>query len=155
MGLSQDEIIIAQHLLIEDEGMRQFPYLDCCSKLWKNCTCKKKGKLTIGIGRNLDDVGLSEGECLALNMNDIDKVTAQIERSFYWFARLNTPRRLVVFSMAFNLGIDGFKQFKKMIKCIESGDFLSASNEMLKSSWAEQVGTRSTRLALIMKTGQF
>lgn len=155
MALTADEIIIVQHLLIEDEGLKQFPYVDCCSKLWKKCTCKEKGKLTIGVGRNLDDVGLTEGECLALNMNDIEKTASQMQRNFYWFQKLNTPRRVVAFSMGFNLGIEGLSKFKQMIKCIESGDYASASKHMLDSLWAKQVGDRAKRLADIMKTGTF
>jgi lysozyme len=155
MALTADEMIIVQHLLIEDEDLRQFPYVDCCSKHWKKCACKTKGDLTIGVGRNLDKVGLSEGECLALNMNDIETTTAQMERSFYWFPKLNTPRRVVAFSMGFNMGVEGLKKFKQMIKCIESGDFVSASKHMMDSLWASQVGDRAKRLAEIMKTGTF
>lgn len=37
-----------QEQLIRDEGVRKFPYKDTV------------GKTTIGVGRNLDDVGLSQ-----------------------------------------------------------------------------------------------
>ncbi len=114
-----------------------------------------KGKLTIGIGRNLDDVGISENEAIGLMTNDITKATLSLERNFSWFKKLNTPRRIVVLSMAFNLGIVGLTQFKKMIKCIESGDFLSASKEMLNSAWALQVKDRALQLSEIMKKGAF
>jgi len=155
MGLSIEEKIIVEHLLIEDEGMRQFPYVDCCAKEWKKCVCKVKGKLTIGIGRNLDDIGLSESESIQLQRNDVNKMTSEVERSFYWFSKLNTPRRVVIISMAFNVGISGLKEFKKMIDCIESGDFGSAAKEMIGSQWSSQVKGRAIRLASIMKTGQF
>jgi hypothetical protein len=42
-----------------------------------------------------------------------------------------------------------------MIKCIESGDFLSASKQMIESKWANQVKGRAERLSLIMEKGQF
>jgi lysozyme len=155
MSLSNEEEIIVQHLLIEDEGLRQFPYLDCCGKSWRKCSCKDKGKLTIGIGRNLEDVGISESEALELQLNDVNQMTALVERSFPWFSKLNTPRRVVIVSMAFNLGLEGLKGFEKMIKCIASGDYPSASKEMINSTWSSQVNNRAMRLALIMKTGQF
>lgn len=157
--LSPEETIIIQHLLIDDEGMRPFPYFDCCGKFFRKCRCvqegKEQGKLTIGVGRNIEDVGISESEAILLEMNDVKKVTMQLERSFPWFSKINTPRRIVILSMCFNLGIDGLKEFKKMIKCIESGDFFSACKEMLNSKWSSDVKERSIRLAEIMKSGQF
>lgn len=153
--LSPEELIIIQHLLIDDEGMKQFPYLDCCGKAFRECKCEQQGKLTIGVGRNLEDIGLSENECIGLELNDVKRVTASLERAFPWFTKINTPRRVVIVSMAFNMGLDGLKQFQKMIKCLESGDFESAANQMLASKWAAQVKGRAVRLAGIMKSGQF
>lgn len=46
-----------QHQLIRHEGERLKPYMDCCGKSWRDCQCIDKGKLTIGVGRNLADVG--------------------------------------------------------------------------------------------------
>ena len=58
--------------LIRHEGLRLKPY---------RCTANK---LTIGVGRNLDDVGISEDEALILLENDIIKVQRQAE-NFPWF----------------------------------------------------------------------
>ena len=44
------------------EGLRLYPY---------NCS---EGKLTLGIGRNLDDRGITEEEALYLLNNDIEAV---------------------------------------------------------------------------------
>ena len=46
--------------LIRDEGLELKPYRDSV------------GKLTIGIGRNLDDKGISESEARMLLANDVD-----------------------------------------------------------------------------------
>ena len=153
--LSPEETTIVQHLLIDDEGMKLFPYFDCCGRPFRNCRCETQGKLTIGVGRNIEDIGLSENEAIGLELNDIKRVVAQIERVFPWFQKINTPRRVVICSMCFNLGLEGLSKFKKMIKCIESGDFMSAAKEMLNSKWSSDVKERANRLALIMKTGQF
>lgn len=155
MPLSNEETVIVQHLLIEDEGMKEFPYFDCCGKPFRQCKCPAQGKLTIGVGRNIEDIGISENEAIALEMNDIKRVNAVVERNFSWFTKLNTPRRVVIMSMVFNIGADGLKGFQKMIKSIESGDFDSASGHMLNSKWAAQVKGRAVRLAQIMKSGQF
>ncbi len=153
--LTADETQIAQHLLMDDEGIELFPYFDCCGKFFRKCSCAKQGKLTLGIGRNIEDIGISENEAIGLCLNDVKRVTVEIEKNFPWFKTLNTPRRIVIFSMCFNLGIQGFKGFKKAIKCIESGDFASAAKEMLTSQWASQVKERANRLARILETGQF
>ncbi len=154
--LTPEETIIVQNLLIDDEGMRQFPYLDCCGNYWRKCVCQEKGKLTIGVGRNLDDVGLSENESIGLELNDIQRVTVCLDRAFFpWFQKLTSARRVVLVAMAFNLGIEGLKKFKKMLICLESGDFASAAKEMTLSQWASQVKGRAIRLAVIMKTGHF
>lgn len=50
------------------EGLRLKPYKDTV------------GKLTIGIGRNLDDKGISRKEAFALLDNDIAEVVRQLEQ---------------------------------------------------------------------------
>ncbi len=155
MGLTPEETIIVQNLLIEDEDLAEFPYVDCCARHWKKCQCIEKGDLTIGVGRNLDKVGISENEAIGLELNDIKRHSADLERSFPWFMKLNSARRVVIVSMSFTMGLEGLKGFRKMLRCLESGDFGNAAKEMVASRWASQVHSRSTRLAAIMKTGQF
>lgn len=127
-------------MLKRDEGLRLKPY---------RCTA---GKLTIGYGRNLDDVGISEAEAETLLANDIAKVEREAER-FHWYAGLNDARKAVVLNMLFNLGASSFKGFVNTIKAISAGDYDDAANRMLASKWAEQVGARAARLAQIMRTG--
>lgn len=151
--LNKEEFVILERILIEDEGIKKFPYLDCCGLAWRKCVCQNKGKLTIGVGRNLDDVGISESEIFNLQENDVKKITLELESNFPWFKRLNSPRRVVIVSMAFNLGIQGLKNFKKMIEAIEVGDFEVAAIEMTHSHWYSQVKGRARRLAAIMMNG--
>lgn len=126
-------------LLTKHEGLRLKPYKDTV------------GKLTIGIGRNLDDLGISKEEALFLLENDIARVIAQCRQSFPWFDSLSPRRQAAIASMVFNLGLRGFMGFKKMITAIEQGDFDMAAIEMLDSKWSEQVGQRATELAHIIK----
>ena len=49
--------------------------------------------------------------------------------------------------MAFNLGVFGLTKFQNTLAFIEAGDYESASEEMLRSRWAEQVGARALDLA--------
>ncbi len=151
------ELELIKDALIVDEELRLFPYVDCCKKTWKKCQCldDNKGSLTIGVGRNLDSYGITESEAYILLDNNIQASIIQVERAYgTWFKKLNPPRKVVIVSMAFNMGIDGLGQFHRMIKCILSGDFSSAANQMLNSKWASQVGKRAVRLAKTMRTGE-
>ena len=127
--------------LILHEGLRLKPY---------RCTA---GKLTIGVGRNLDDKGISRDEAMILLRNDIAEVTAQLER-FDWFRALGPVRRKVLIDMAFNLGMGGLMGFQKMIEALERGDYERAADEMIYSRWYRQVGERGRRLERMMRTGE-
>jgi lysozyme len=127
--------------LVRDEGLRLKPY---------RCTA---GKLTIGVGRNLDDVGISREEAMHLLDNDIARVKADATHAFPWFGRLDQVRQDVVLNMIFNLGINRFSQFHQTIKCIEAFDYAGAADRMLQSLWAKQVGARAVRLANQMRNG--
>ena len=56
--------------------------------------------------------------------------------------------------MVFNLGMPKLKQFAKMLSAVELEDWSEASNQMLDSRWAEQVGNRAGRLAEMMESGE-
>lgn len=130
-------------LLMKHEGLRLKPY---------RCTA---GKLTIGVGRNLEDVGISAQEAQELLDNDIFKVQKQAAESFDWYFDLNKARRDVIVSMIFNLGLEGFRGFKKTIKHIVDKEYEAASEEMLNSKWAQQVGKRAYELSEMMRTGAY
>lgn len=143
--------IISQ--LRRDEGVRKFPYLDTVNKL------------TIGVGRNLTDVGLSDMEINFLLRNDVFKAQAALTAKFPWFAALDDARRGVLVNMAFNLGADGLAEFHLMLQAVQNSDWATAAKEMLNSLWAKQVGDqppkpgdiggRAWRLSQQMATGQW
>lgn len=141
--------------LIRHEGMRRKPYLDCCGRPWRECECKAKGKLTIGCGRNLDDVGLYDLEIMLLLSNDIDRVEKEASTLSWFGSALNAARQFAVLDMLFNLGMPRFLGFKMMIKALQAQDYARATHEMLDSKWAGQVGDRAQNLARMMLTGQY
>jgi lysozyme len=141
--------------LQRDEATRLFPYLDCCGKPWRQCTCAKKGKLTIGIGRNLDDNGIRSNEALVMEQNDVDAVDARLSQRLPWTNQLDAARRGVLLNMAFNMGIGGLLQFHNMLAAVQAGDWAKAAAEMKESTWAKQVGARADRLEQQMLTGQW
>ena len=130
-------------MLIRHEGLRLKPYRDTV------------GKLTIGVGRNLDDVGITREEALMLLNDDIAKVRREVNRTFAWFADLNPVRKYVVLNMVFNIGLPRFRQFKKTIAAIRTKDWEGAAREMLDSRWTRQVGRRARELATMMKSGKY
>ncbi|MFQ5545677.1 MAG: glycoside hydrolase family protein [Acidiferrobacterales bacterium] len=130
-------------MLIRHEGLRLKPYHDTV------------GKLTIGVGRNLDDVGITREEALMLLDNDIAKVKREVKRAFPWFAQLNPVRKNIVLNMVFNIGLPRFRQFKKTIAAIKAKDWEEAASQMLDSRWARQVGRRARELATMMKAGKY
>jgi lysozyme len=111
-------------------------------------------KTTIGVGRNLDDLGITEEEADYLLANDIDRVKVALSREIPWMADLNDVRQRVLLDMAFNLGVSGLMQFKKTLKAIQDKDFERAGRMMLDSKWATQVGKRADRLSVMMNIGK-
>lgn len=87
--------------------------------------------------------------------NDIATVRREAGRAFPWFSRLSPVRKDVVLNMTFNLGLPGFRRFKKTIDAIEAEDWEKAAREMLNSRWAKQVGKRAEELAAMMKRGKY
>ena len=133
------EILIKQ--IQKHEGLRLKPY---------RCSA---GKLSIGYGRNLDDVGISQSEACMLLSNDLHKCIKQCEE-LYCFDKLNDIRQNVLVNMCFNLGIVGLKRFVKFLRALELGDYETASIEMLDSLWSKQVKGRSKHLAKTMREGK-
>jgi len=129
---------IADQLILH-EGLRLKPY---------HCPA---GKLTIGIGRNLEDKGITEKEALMLLENDIQECLEDLKTIFNKFDMMPESAQSVLVDMRFNLGHEGFKKFKHMIKAVKQQDFYSAARQMKDSLWYHQVGERADRLTKMME----
>ena len=127
--------------LKRDEGVELKAYQDTVG-IW-----------TIGIGRNLQDVGVSMEEAEFLLASDIDVAVSELQRTFDWFEDLSDARQRVCINMCFNLGLTRLLGFKKFLAAMEAGDWKTAGVEMLDSKWARQVGVRSTRLRDLVVEG--
>ncbi|WP_444931567.1 glycoside hydrolase family protein [Microbulbifer sp. SSSA002] len=111
------------------------------------------GRLTIGVGRNLSDRGVSYDEALILLRNDIDFYFGEVSEKLDFFNSLSMKRKAVLVNMAFNLGVAGLMGFKNMLAAIAAGDYEQAAEEMLNSLWAKQVGNRAIELSKTMIAG--
>lgn len=129
--------------LKRDEGSRNFPYEDTV------------GKMTIGVGRNLTDVGLSDDEIDTLLRNDVQRAYDSLMRGFPWFASIDPVRQGALINMCFNLGFARLSGFHLFIDNLKDENWDSASVEMLDSLWAKQVGARALRLAEQIRTGRW
>jgi lysozyme len=112
------------------------------------------GRLTIGYGRNLDDVGITKEEAEYLLQNEIRSCIADLQKKIPdIYNNVNHVRQAVLVNMCYNLGITGLLKFKKTLASIQQGDYKLASEQMLQSLWAEQVGNRAKLLSELMKNG--
>ncbi len=127
--------------LRQDEGLRLKPY---------RCTA---GRLTIGVGRNLDDVGLTENEADYLLENDVGRAMADLDRALPWWRGLSEARQRALVNMCFNMGCSRLRGFKNMLGSLRAGDGIGAAREALASRWADQVGPRAVRIAEMIREG--
>lgn len=129
-------------LLRRHEGVKTKPYRD------------SKGILTIGVGRNLESIGLNIAEIDFLLENDMTKAERLATAAFPWFPRLSEDRQIVIGSLIFNMGLASVLEFRHTLVAIEKGDFDLATAELLNSKWRNDVGNkRAGELASMMKRG--
>jgi lysozyme len=128
--------------LTRDEGSRSKPYRDTV------------GKLTVGVGRNLDDVGLRDDEIAYLLSNDVSRVVEALDSALPWWKQLDDVRQRVLVNMAFNMGVKGLLGFRNTLAAVAAPDYKAAAAGMLASKWAKQVGARAVRLAYMMEHGK-
>jgi lysozyme len=158
--MSYDRVAMRAELRV-DEGEKLRAY---------RCTA---GKLTIGIGRNLDDVGIRPAETERLGITkttvirdgitraqsaalldaDLDEVERGLDRFMPWWRTLDPVRQRVIVNMAFNLGVPGLMKFRNTLAMVKRGDYAAAAVAMGQSKWAGQVGDRAERLQHMMRTG--
>ena len=124
--------------LERDEGRRHFVYRDSV------------GKLSAGVGRNLDDKGLRDSEIDLMLKNDIREAVDGLYRVLPWVADLDDDRQRVLANMTFNMGLRTLLTFKLLLAAVQAGNYSRARECMLQSLWARQVGPRAYRLADLM-----
>ena len=112
-----------------------------------------EGIWTIGVGHNLEARPIPRAAGIIIFEVDLADTILDVDRALPWAARLDECRRAVLINMAFNLGIHGLLDFRRMLAAVQAADWPLASKEMLDSKWATQVGGRALRLAQQMETG--
>lgn len=136
--------------LSRHEGRRTYLYSDATGKRVLGAV---PGKITIGIGHNIEDNGLPDPIIDALLDWDVAQCMSDLDRSLPWWRKLDDVRMEVLVNMCFNLGISRLLGFKNTLRFIRVGMYRSAARGMLSSLWAKQVGRRAIELARQMEHG--
>lgn len=144
--------------LIQNEGIKFKPY---------KCPA---GYLTIGVGRNLELNPLSESEkeiikdvmsgitkeqAFMLLRNDVCSVCKDLDNKLPWWRNLDPERQYVMIDLCFNMGITKLLGFKNTLGYIAQGNYKQASENLLKSKYAEQVKGRARRNANCLRSGKY
>lgn len=136
-------------LIERHEGNERYPY---------RCPA---GKLTIGIGRNLDDRGISPDEAHYLLRNDVAIAEKELAETFAWYPTLDRARQNAMIDLFINMGMPTLKLFRKFLYNMGSDNFDEAAAELLrgtgpggKSRYYAQVGKRAETIAEIIRTGE-
>jgi lysozyme len=133
MSSEIDSFLISQ--LKRHEGDKRKPY---------RCT---SGKLTIGIGRNLDDVGIFPEEAEYLLTNDLVRGINELSLAFPWYRNLSQRRKQAMLNLHINLGLSRLRGFPKFLAAMEAGQWETAKAELLDSRYAKQVKGRANEIA--------
>ena len=133
----------AETMIKRHEGLKLKPYL---------CPA---GKLTIGYGRNMEDVGISEEEAVGLLHADITTAASELEREFGpgWYNGVTLPRAAALIDMMFNLGATRFGAFKEMIAAVRNQKWDKAADAAQDSKWFTQVGDRGKTIVRMLREG--
>jgi lysozyme len=124
--------------LMLDEGFRGRKYRD------------EKGNETIGYGINLETESIPEPIAQAWMQDKVMQIEHELWNVFPGYADLCEQRKSVLINMAYNAGVVGLMEFRKMIAALQAKDYDTAANEIIDSTITP---TRAHRLATIMRTG--
>lgn len=137
------------------EGRRKKPY---------RCPA---GKLTIGVGHNIDanplpidikrhlkEYGSIDNEMIDRLLNqDIRIAVDGCKTIFPMFAEFSDNRRMALIDFVFQLGFTGARRFVRSVKAINAEKWEDAARYMGESLWARQTPARAAEVIKLIKEG--
>ena len=112
-----------------------------------HCTA---GKLTIGVGRNVEDRGITHETAMQMLDEDIDICVGELEKNLSWFENAPDKIQEVLIDLCFNMGINRLMGFVKTLHKLKTGAYKEAAEELLDSRYASSVPNRAKRNADII-----
>ena len=129
-------------LLKRLEGLRLHPYDD-------------NGDQSIGYGRNLSSVGITEPEAAMLLDNDVNRCEQEVRGRYEYYDQLSEIRQTAVLSLAYQLGSSRHALFHNHHAEMAKGNFVQAAKEIYPDSlYARQVPSRAEEIARIIETNE-
>lgn len=113
-----------------------------------------RGIPTVGVGRNLRDVGLSDDEIDYLLENDIKRTMGLMDEYMGWYKTLDAVRQEALINFVFNVGIGTAMKFKRAMEYLQKKEYDAAADEFLDSRWKKQVGQRAYEITDMIRTGK-
>lgn len=138
-----DEITFeAAQQLYRDEGWRPYAYRD------------HLGFLTLGYGFLIDE---RKGGRIPQPVADfwlrweIEDRRQQLRGRLPFFENLPQQVQVALINMAYQLGVPGLLNFRRMLAALSRGDRVAAAEEALDSQWAKQTPKRAARVAAAIR----
>lgn len=133
-----------KHTLEVDEGKVPYAYQD------------SEGYWTIGVGFLIDKRlggGLRDDEINYILNNRVEEALVTAQRLVKNFDSLTDNRKVVILSLAYNLGYTKLAKFVNTLKAVNEGRWEDAANGLYNSLWYVQVKDRGKRLVEMMRKG--
>ena len=108
------------------------------------------GFWTIGYGRLIDKSRgglITQEEAEYLLRNDVARVITELQARLPFYERLPDRKKQALANMAFQLGVAGLMNFRRMLSAIKDEDWTRARMEALDSKWASQTPARAREVA--------
>ncbi|MBV4366367.1 glycoside hydrolase family protein [Erwinia sp. BNK-24-b] len=142
-------------ILAFEEGYKEKPYIDTEGYPTVGCGIllgPKNAPLqnyNFTVPREVGDVWMGKlVDAKIKEMNNRPVLVAALKQC-------NDARADVLYSMAYQLGIDGLCAFKNTLVMISNNNFTGAAEGMLSSVWAKQTPERAKRHADAMRSGTY
>jgi lysozyme len=118
-----------------------------------------KGYWTLGIGILVDKRrggGITREEAIYLLRNRLRKIEFDLIQNLPWLSQIDPIRYYALVNMAYQMGVGGLLQFRKMLAAVKKRDWAEAAIQIMDSKYAsEDSPERAERMAKQMITGMW
>lgn len=147
----------AEELIKKHEGCELRQYSDSRGYLtigWGHCVDPRAGCEPLDPDFFEPDGSISQSTADEIFDEDLASATAPLN-GIAWFGALSTARQAVLQDMCFQMGWGTLSGFKTFLGMISAGNYLAASQDMVRTLWAKQVPSRAAENAALMASGEW